>query len=428
MTPSERRNQRNAVLAGFLGWTLDAFDFHILTLVVGDIAKSFGRTNPDILFTATAALAMRPIGAIIFGLMADRLGRRLPLMINVIFYAVISVLSGLAPSYPMFLLLRMLFGIGMGGEWGVGASLALESASPRMRGLLSGLLQEGYALGLLLAALASRFLFPYFDTLYPGNGWRLMFFLGGLPALLTIFIRAKVKESAAWHEHKTDWASYRRSLPKHWRRFVYLVLLMTMMNFMSHGTQDAYPTLLTSVGYAKPSRDGIIALSAIGAIIGGLVFGHYSDRASRRRAMMVAMACGLVVVPFWISGESQWRIVIGVFMMQFFVQGAWGVIPAHINELSPNHLRGFFPGFAYQLGVMFAASIPFVESVLGERFSYTQAMGGLVAAVFIIAFLVTMLGPEAKGVSFRKHKPDDPHVELPTARVETIGASSKDRT
>jgi SHS family lactate transporter-like MFS transporter len=197
MTKAERANQRNAVLAGFLGWTLDAFDFFILTLVIDDIAKSFGRTRPDIALTLTVALAARPIGAVIFGIMADRLGRRLPLMINVVFYAIISVLSGLAPNYQIFLLLRILFGIGMGGEWGVGASLALESASPRLRGLLSGLLQEGYALGNLLSALAFRLVYPYFDSLYPGNGWRLMFFLGGLPALLSLFIRAKVKESEA---------------------------------------------------------------------------------------------------------------------------------------------------------------------------------------------------------------------------------------
>jgi len=428
MTPDERRNQRNAVLAGFLGWTLDALDFFILTLVIDDIAKSFGRTRPAIAVTLTVTLMMRPLGAIIFGIMADRLGRRLPLMINVIFYAVISVLSGLAPNYLVFLLLRLLFGIGMGGEWGVGASLALEWGSPRLRGLLSGLLQEGYALGSVLAALAFRLLYPWFNTLYPGNGWRLMFFLGGLPALLSIFIRSKVKESAAWHEHKTDWANYRRSLLKHWRRFLYIVLLMTMMNFMSHGTQDMYPTLLTSVGYAKARIADITVLAGIGAIIGGLVFGYYSDRAGRRRAMTIAMVCGLVVVPFWIAGQSPWRILIGVFLMQFFVQGAWGVIPAHINELSPNQLRGFFPGFAYQLGVMCAASIPYIEAVLGEQFSYTTAMGGLVAIVFISAFVVTSLGPEAKGISFRKPKPDDPHVELPAARVETIGAGSSNRT
>ncbi len=346
---------------------------------------------------------MRPVGAIVFGIMADRLGRRLPLMLNVIFYAIISVLSGLAPSYQVFLLLRMLFGIGMGGEWGVGASLALESASPRLRGLLSGLLQEGYALGNLLSAIAFRLLYPRFNALYPGNGWRLMFFLGGLPALLSLFIRARVKESEAWHEHRTDWASYRRSLPKFWRRFAYLVVLMTVMNFMSHGTQDMYPTLLGRLGYDKAHVADLTMLSGLGAIIGGLAFGYYSDRSGRRRSMLIATVCGLAVVPFWIAGASPLSIVAGVFLMQFFVQGAWGVIPAHINELSPNHLRGFFPGFAYQLGVMFAASIPYVESALGERYTYTQSMGGLVAVVFIVAFIVTAAGPEARGVSFRKH-------------------------
>src|SRR6476660_10281657 len=227
MTPAERANQRNAVLAGFLGWTLDAFDFFILTLVVDDIAKSFGRSRPDVALALTVTLAMRPIGAIVFGIMADRLGRRLPLILNVIFYAVISVLSGLAPGYQVFLLLRMLFGIGMGGEWGVGASLALESASPRLRGLLSGLLQEGYALGNLLAALAYRTVYVSVHAAHPDYAWRVMFFIGGLPALLSLFIRARVKESEAWHEHRVDWHTYRTGIWQHWPRFLYLVLLMT---------------------------------------------------------------------------------------------------------------------------------------------------------------------------------------------------------
>ena len=405
MTREERVNQRNAVLAGFLGWTLDAFDFFILTLIIDDVATAFGRTRPDIAFALTVTLAMRPVGAFVFGIMADRLGRRLPLMLNVIFYALLSVLSGVAPNYQVFIILRMLFGVCMGGEWGVGASLALESASPRLRGLLSGLLQEGYAMGNLLAAIAFRLLYPTFNSMYPGNGWRMMFFLGGLPALLSLFIRSRVKESAAWHEHRTDWSTYRRSLPQYWKRFVYLVLLMTMMNFMSHGTQDMYPTMLGTIGYDRARIADVTMLSAIGAVLGGLAFGSYSDRAGRRRSMMIAIACSLIVVPFWIAGHSPVRILFGVFLMQFFVQGAWGVIPAHINELSPNHLRGFFPGFAYQLGVMFAASIPYVESALGERFTYTTAMSGLMTVVFIVAFVVTLLGPEARGVSFRK-KPE----------------------
>jgi SHS family lactate transporter-like MFS transporter len=401
-TEAARANQRNAVLAGFLGWTLDAFDFFILTLILGDVAQAFGKTRPQIALAITMTLAMRPIGAIVFGMMADRYGRRIPLMVNVVFYAVISVLCGLAPSYGVFLVLRMLFGIGMGGEWGVGASLALESASPRLRGLLSGLIQEGYAVGNLLAALAFLTIYPYFNALYPGNGWRVMFFVGGLPALLSLFIRAKVKESEAWHEHRTDWTTYRRSLLQHWRRFLYLVLLMTMLNFMSHGTQDMYPTLLGTLGYGNDRIAYITMLSMVGAVLGGLAFGYYSDLSGRRRAMMTAITCAFVVVPFWIAGISPGVTLIGVFLMQFFVQGAWGVIPAHINELSPGSLRGFFPGFAYQLGVLCASSIPYLESALGEMFTYRQAMGGLVTAVLIGAFLVTYFGPEAHGVTFRK--------------------------
>ena len=246
MTKAERANQRNAVLAGFLGWTLDAFDFFILTLIIDDVAKAFGKSRPQIALAITMTLVMRPVGAVVFGLLADRFGRRIPLMANVLLYAIISVLCGLAPSYGVFIGLRMLFGVAMGGEWGVGASLALESASPRLRGLLSGLLQEGYAVGNLLAAVAFRLAYPYFNALYPGSGWRGMFFLGGLPALLSLFIRAKVKESEAWHEHRTDWTTYRRSLFRHWPRFVYLVVLMTMMNFMSHGTQDMCVALASS--------------------------------------------------------------------------------------------------------------------------------------------------------------------------------------
>src|SRR5205823_13135201 len=318
--------------------------------------KSFGRSRPDIALALTVTLAARPIGAVIFGIMADRLGRRLPLMLNVIFYAVVSVLSGLAPSYQVFLLLRVLFGIGMGGEWGVGASLALESASPRLRGLLSGLLQEGYALGSLLAAVAFRLLYPYFNTLYPGNGWRLMFFLGGAPALLSLFIRARVKESAAWHEHRVDWPTYRRSIWKHWPRFLYLVLLMTMMAFMSHGTQDMYPTFLQRERLYSPSDTASLTMiTNVGAILGGLAFGFYSDRAGRRRAMITSALFAMLIVPLWVAAPNTALIAVGGFLIQFFVQGCWGVIPAHINELAPAQYRGFFPGLAYQLGAAFTA-------------------------------------------------------------------------
>ncbi len=403
LSTEERANQRNAVLAGFLGWTLDAFDFFVLTFVIQDIATAFGKTRPDIALTVSLALITRPIGAVVFGILADRYGRRVPLMLNVVFYAMISVLSGLAPNYTVFLLLRLLFGVGMGGEWGVGASLALESASPRLRGLLSGFLQEGYAIGNFLAALAFRTVYVPLHASDPENAWRYMFFIGGLPALLSLFIRAKVKESAAWHEHRTDWATYRQSILGNWRRFLYLMLLVTMMSFMSHGTQDMYPTFLqTHRKYSPTDTANLTMLANVGAVLGGLLFGYYSDRAGRRKAMITAAFCALVVVPLWIAAPTTALIAIGVFLMQFFVQGAWGVIPAHVNELSPGEIRGFFPGFAYQLGVAISSSIPYLEAVLGEHFTYAHSMGVLAALVIIGVAVVTWLGPEAHGVSFRK--------------------------
>jgi SHS family lactate transporter-like MFS transporter len=231
----------------------------------------------------------------------------------------------------------------------------------------------------------------------------MMFFLGGLPALLSLFIRARVKESAAWHEHRVDWKTYRTSIWKHWPRFVYLVLMMTMMTFMSHGTQDMYPTFLQHERHYTPSDTASLTMiTNVGAILGGLAFGWYSDRSGRRRAMITSALFGMLVVPLWVAAPNTALIAVGGFLIQFFVQGCWGIIPAHINELSPARYRGFFPGFAYQLGVLCASSIPFIESTLGEMFTYREAMGGLVTAVLIGGFLVTLFGPEAHGVTFRK--------------------------
>jgi SHS family lactate transporter-like MFS transporter len=276
----------------------------------------------------------------------------------------------------------------------------MEKAPARLRGVLSGLLQEGYATGYLLAAVCYFVVFPRF-------GWRPMFFIGGLPALLAVFVRFRVKESEVWERTRhRDWANLGRAIVGNWKLFLYLTILMAMMNFVSHGTQDMYPTLLGTSGYSKARIADLTMISMVGAVLGGLVFGYYSDRSGRRRAMISAASCGLLVLPFWIAGFSPLVTVVGVFMMQFFVQGAWGVIPAHINELSPGHLRGFMPGVAYQLGILCASSIPYIESTLGERFTYTQAMGGLMAVVFVGGFIVTLLGPEAHGVSFRKSTVD----------------------
>ncbi|HKV28630.1 MAG TPA: MFS transporter [Candidatus Acidoferrales bacterium] len=393
---AERSSQRNAVIACFLGWTLDAFDFFVLTFVLAPIGKDFHKSIPEIALAITASLATRPIGAFIFGLLADRYGRRLPLMLDILFYSAIEVLSGFAPSYSLFIVLRLLYGIGMGGEWGVGASLTMESVPAKWRGILSGVLQEGYAFGYLLAAIAYWLVFPHF-------GWRAMFFIGGLPALLTLFIRSKVKESEAWKATSAyiDWGSYLRSIFRNWKRFAYLVLLMALMNFISHGTQDFYPTFLQSQrGYSHGATALITVLSMIGAMAGGILVGLYSDRRGRRRAMIGATLLAVALIPLWIAAPSLPLIVAGAFLMQFMVQGAWGVIPAHINELSPDTLRGFFPGFAYQLGVLFAASSAYLEALMGKRMSYGHAMGIFAAIVLIGGTIVIAFGPEAHGVAF----------------------------
>jgi len=388
------RDQTNAVLAGFLGWTLDAFDFFILTFVFAPIAKDFHHSIPDIAATISASLATRWLGAILFGLFADRFGRRIPLIVNVLYYSLIEVLSGFAPSYKVFYLLRLLYGIGMGGEWGVGASLTMESVPKRFRGLLSGLLQEGYALGFLLAAGAYRFIYPHW-------GWRPLFFVGGLPALLTLFIRAKVKEPEAWHRSRTDWTTYRQVILKNWKRFAYLVILMAMVNFISHGTQDMYPTFLQQQHQFSPQRTSdVTAFTMVGAILGGLAFGYMSDKKGRRRAMVTAVLLALPIIPLWVFAPSLPLILAGGFLMQFMVQGAWGVIPAHINELSPDKLRGFFPGLAYQLGVLCAARSPYMEAVMAQRMGYARAMGIFAAVVLVIGAGVIALGPEEHRAEF----------------------------
>jgi SHS family lactate transporter-like MFS transporter len=397
LPPDGRANSRNALLAGFLGWTLDAFDYFILVFVLAAVAKDFHKSIPGIALTLTASLAMRPVGAFLFGLMADRYGRRLPLMLDILFYSIVELFSGLAPNYKTFLFLRLLYGIGMGGEWGVGASLAMESVPPKWRGILSGVLQEGYALGYLLAAVT-------YWTIFPHWGWRPLFFLGGLPALLTLFIRAKVKESDAWKASvasKPAWGTYFSAVVRNWKRFAYLVLLMAMMNFISHGTQDLYPTYLQQQHHFTPRLTSIITvISMMGAIAGGILAGLYSDRRGRRRGMVTAVLAAFVLIPLWIFARPVAWIAVGAFLMQFMVQGAWGIIPAHINELSPDMLRGFFPGFAYQLGVLVASSAPFLEAVMSRHFTYAQALGMFAAIALFLGAIVVAMGPEAHRVAF----------------------------
>lgn len=384
-----------ALLACFLGWTLDAFDFFLVVVCLTAIGKDFHQSDKAVALSLTLTLAFRPVGAFLFGLLADRYGRRLPLMIDLIFYSVVEIATGFAPNFTTFLVLRALFGIGMGGEWGVGASLAMEKVPPRWRGVLSGVLQQGYALGNLLATLCLLFLFKRW-------GWRPMFFLGGLPALLALFVRFRVKESEVWQKSRQEsWSGLGKSIARNWKLFIYLVLLMTGMNLASHGTQDMYPTFLQRFWHLGINQRSIVLIvSMLGAIAGGIFIGLISDRAGRRKAIVSSLLLGILTIPLWAYAPHLALLVVGAFLMQFFVQGAWGVIPAHLSELSPNEVRGFMPGFAYQCGVLIASSVGYLEAAFAERMSYATAMAA--AAIVILAFtaILASLGREKRGVSF----------------------------
>jgi SHS family lactate transporter-like MFS transporter len=386
-----------ALIASFLGWTLDAFDFFLVAFCLTAIAKEFNQPDRAIAFSITLTLGFRPVGALIFGLLADRYGRRIPLMIDLIFYSVVEVATGFAPNFTTFLVLRALFGIGMGGEWGVGASLAMEKVPPKWRGVLSGFLQQGYALGNLLAALCYLLFFDRW-------GWRPLFFLGGLPALLALFVRFRVKESEVWEKSKQEsWGHLGASIKGHWKLFLYMTVLMAGMNFASHGTQDMYPTFLQRFWhFGTAQRSTISAISMVGALIGGIVVGLLSDRLGRRKSIILSLGVGVLIVPLWAYAPQIGFLVLGAFLIQFCVQGAWGVIPAHLSELSPNEIRGFLPGFAYQCGVLIAGFVGTLEAVFAEHMSYATAMAATAATVFAGTAVIAALGHEKKGIDFKE--------------------------
>ena len=398
------RNQRNTFVACFLGWALDAFDFFLLTFVIVPMAHDFGTSIADLSYAITLTLAMRPVGAFIFGLLGDRFGRRIPLMIDIIFYSLMELLTAFSPNYTTLLIFRALYGIGMGGEWGLGASLAMETLPTEARGLFSGILQQGYAFGYLLAAVVFWVVFPFF-------GWRGLFVAGALPAFLVLYIRARVPESPVWlrREARTNfWSDVLIVIKRHWALFLYVVLLMTAFNAMSHGTQDMYQTFLGEqrhYGVTQKAATGIIY--AFGAICGGTVVGHLSQNWGRRRSIILTAALGIILIPLWMFSPGFALLVIGGFAMQFMVQGAWGIVPVHLNELSPSAVRGTFPGFAYQLGNLFAANTAVVEAQLANHFrdasghpDYAKALALFAFVIFLILMLLAAIGPEKRGKEF----------------------------
>ena len=394
-TDSLKKGTHHALLAGFLGWTLDAFDFFVIVFLYDTLSHHFGVSKKAIVFTTTATLALRPVGAFIFGLLADRYGRRIPLMANVIYFSIIELACGFAPNYTVFLILRALFGIGMGGEWGVGASLAMEAAPTRWRGILSGILQSGYSIGYLLAAMAARFVLPTW-------GWRPMFWLGALPALLALYIRTKVPESEAWRHHRAgSMGDVLRVVASNYKRFGYLVVLMIFMMFLSHGTQDLYPDFLKEIHKVAPSRVADMAMIYnIGAVVGAIIFGSLSQSLGRRKGMIAALGLCLLVMPLWAFGGSVPVLIVASVFMQMGVQGAWGVIPVHLNELAADAARGLMPGMAYQLGILFAAPTNSIEYALRERFGYQWALAGFELVTIILLVLLLWRGAEEHSRSF----------------------------
>lgn len=397
--------QRNTFIACFLGWALDALDFFLLTFVLVPVSHEFGQSIPNVAFAITLTLLMRPVGAFIFGWLGDKFGRRVPLMADIIFYSAMELFTAFAPNFTVFLILRALFGIGMGGEWGLGASLAMESLPAKARGLFSGILQQGYAFGYLLAALLYWIIFPIF-------GWRGLFVAGSLPALLVIYIRARVPESPVWERHRRERkqtpVKMARLIKQHGVLFLYVVLLMTAFNYMSHGTQDLYPTFLEKQrGFDVGEKSMMTIIYALGAICGGTVIGFMSQRWGRRRSIILSATCGMLLIPIWIFAPGTALLIVGGFLMQFMVQGAWGVIPVHLNELSPGEVRGTFPGLAYQLGNCAAAYAAQQQAWLAERFrtadgepNYALTMAAVEVIVFLAIIILAALGRENRGIEF----------------------------
>jgi SHS family lactate transporter-like MFS transporter len=393
--------QRKTLLASFLGWTLDGFDFLIVTFVVVRIAGDFGRTIPDVAFAITVTLMMRPLGALIFGWFADRYGRRVPLMVDIGLFSLIDLLTAFAPNFWVFIGLRALFGIAMGGEWGVGAALAMEALPSKARGLFSGILQQGYSTGFLIAAVVYYLVYPHF-------GWRGMFVVGTLPALLILFIRTQVPESDVWKKNVVartgQTGGLWRSIVANAPLFVYSILLMTAFNFMSHGTQDLYPTFLQKQrGFSVGQVSALTIVTYIGAILGGTTFGAISQGLGRRRTIVTAVVLGACIVPLWAFAPTAALLGVGGFVMQFMVQGAWGVIPAHLNELSPPDVRGTFPGFTYQMGNLISAGAAQMEAAFAARFpapgvgaDYARALAIVAFVVFAAVGVLAAVGPEAK--------------------------------
>ena len=390
-------SQRSAIWASYLGWTLDAFDFFLMVFMLKAIAAEFGTDVKAVSEAIFLTLAARPIGAFVFGWLGEHFGRRPVLMADIILFSLFEFASGFAPTLTSLLVLRFLFGVAMGGEWGLGASLVMESIPARLRGPVSGLLQSGYPSGYFVASLVY---FLLFDRI----GWRGMFMVGVAPALLVLLIRIHVKESPVFEARRGEArANPIAELVRHWKIALYLVVLMTAFNFFSHGTQDLYPTFLQKQHHFDTHTTGILAaVMNLGAMVGGISFGIWSERIGRKRAIIIASLLALPVIPLFAFSVTPLMLALGGFLMQVAVQGAWGIVPVHLNELSPPLARSLFPGFAYQLGNLIASKNAPIQAGIAEAHgdNYGLALALVCGTVAVVIAVWTALGPERKNADF----------------------------
>lgn len=403
--------QRNAAIASFSSWTLDAFDFFVLVFLLSDIAQAFKVGMEEVTLAILLTLAVRPIGALIFGRAAEKYGRKPILMLNIVFFSVFELLSAAAPSLTVFLLLRVLYGVAMGGIWGVASSLAMESIPDRSRGLMSGIFQAGYPFGYLLAAVA-------YGLLFEVVGWRGMFVIGAAPILLLPFIYYCVEESPVWlaARERKESSALLPVLKSHWKLCIYLVILMAAFNFFSHGTQDMYPAFLKIQHGFDPKTVSIIAISYnIASIIGGIFFGALSEKIGRKKAIIIAALLALPVIPLWAFASGSLMLGLGAFMMQFMVQGAWGVIPTYLNELVPANTRAVLPGFVYQLGNLIASVNATLQATIAEHHgqNYGLAMAMIAGTVAIVIVVLVYFGKDTRGKTIAvENKPSGVHVNV----------------
>ena len=393
-----------AVAASILGWVLDAFNFFVVVFLFEPLAASFHVTKAAIVISLTVTLALRPVGALFFGVLADRYGRKLPLIACVLFFTTFTVLSGYASGYSSFLLMRALYGVGMGGYWGIGASYAMESSPPQYRGLVSGILQGGYPFGYLLTALAMQ-------ILVPSMGWRAMFVIGCPVTAAIVVLTLFASESDSWRLHRSPGlGTILGTLWRYASLFAYVLLMMTAMNGLSHGSQDLYPNFLNSIPALAGKTVlgmhlvyGIPVLYNIGAVLGALFFGHISGKIGRRRAILIALFLCLISIPGWAFGSTLGALLAGSFLMQTGVQGAFGVIPAHLTELSPDSVRTLFPGLVYQFGVLLSSPAVTLEYTLRDHIRYPWALTIFETAVIAVLLSLFAFGPEKTGRDFHGH-------------------------